>query len=251
MANKKIQCQICGQYYVRITQSHLNLCSPGMVLEEYRQIYKATSPENLSHTALAQSAGEIATVVVDAINNDETLLNDIATRVGHHLFSEHARGKLLGTALMMLAERSSAYQGLLDRMRSIDEELFQQHRIEAGGPDGSPTDTGTLLGMAKYANSKVKDSEDTLLRLLKSAIEDRKTTGVQVNLQQNFSGVHERIPIPTSLDPKQREALRRLGTRLVREPKTVRALIADAKQNDEEEENDTEDNPECSTSLEK
>jgi len=235
MAKSKIQCQICGREFTRITQSHLDLCSPGLNLTEYRRIYGATSPGGLSKSALSAYAGDIAEMVVEAINKDDTLLTDIATRVGQHLFSDEARGKIMGTAMMLLAERSATYRKMLEHLQTLDSEIFRPERIEAGGPGGEPTDTLTLLQMAKYTNKRVRDSEDTLLRLLKSAIDDRKTQGVNVNLQQNFTGAHERIAIPQSFDPKQREALRRLGTRLVRNPKTVRALITKAKQNDDEE----------------
>ena len=238
-SKKKVQCQVCGRDFIRITQSHLDMCSPGLSLEEYRRVYGPTSPDGLSRTALAKSAGEIAAVVVDAINKDDALLADIATRVGNHLFSEHARGKILGAALMVLAERSGAYQGTLEKVRAIEKELFAQHRIEAGGPDGAPTDTGTLLGMAKYASGSLKDAEESLLRLVRSAIDDRKIHQTQVAIQQNFSGVHERIPVPKDLNPTQREALRRLGSRLIRAPRTVDELIAEAKRlNDDTRENE-------------
>jgi hypothetical protein len=194
-----------------------------------------TSPDGV-HTALvAQQAGPIAAKVVEYISTDKELLQDIATRVGQHLFSDSARGKVLGTAMMLLAERSGSYQKMMERLNSLDSELFQKHRVEAGGPDGAPTDTLTLIQLAKYANSKVKDAEDTLLRLLKAAIDDRKTHGVNLNLQQNFTGQHERIIVPATLDSKQREALRRLGSRLVHEPTTIRALIEKAKEDDDDE----------------
>lgn len=229
MAARKVQCQICGREFSCITKSHLDLCSPGLSMEEYRRVYGPTSPGGLSRSALVASAGEVAALVVGAIERDEALLSDIATRVGNHLFSDHARGKILGTALMVLSERSSAYKDTADRVRAIEAELFARHRIEAGGPNGTPTDTGTLIGMAKYAGGALKDAEDSLLRLVRSAIDDRKTPQTQINVQQNFSGLHERIPVPTSLNPTQREALRRLGSRLIRAPRTVDEIIAEAK----------------------
>lgn len=235
MSKKKIQCQICGQDFTRITASHLTLCSPGISLEEYRRIYGATSPGGLCKSSVAQYAGEVAATVVERIANDEQLLADIASRVGQHLFSDNARGKVLGTAMMMLAERSESYRKHVDRLQQLDDELFMPHRIEAGGPDGSPTDTLTLLQMARYQTSRVNDVEHTLLRLLKSAIDDRKTQGVNVNVQQSFSGLHEQFVVPTSFDPKQREALRRLGSRLIRSPQTVKALIDKVKDKDEQE----------------
>ena len=179
-------------------------------------------------------------MVVEELKNDAGLMNEVATRVGQHLFSENARGKILGVALMLLAEKTASYQQLTKRVSTIDNEVFQRHRLEAGGPNGTPTDTITLLQMAKYANKKVHDAEDTLLRLLKAAIDDRKSQGVQVNLQQNFSGLHEKVPIPGNMDAKQREALRRLGSRLVRAPKTVRALIGKVREDNEKTE-DSED----------
>jgi hypothetical protein len=230
----KIQCQACGRKYKRITQTHLDTCSPGMTLEEYRQVYGATSPGGLSSALVKQYAGPIAEKVVNAITDDKALMQDLASRVGQYLFSEQARGKILGAAMMILLERAGSYTKMMERLNMVDDELFSKARVEAGGPDGEPTDTLTLLQLARYANTKVRDAEDTLTRLVKSSIDDRKTQGVQIDLRQTFTGVHEKIVVPSSLDAKQREALRRLGERLISPSKSVGEVIAKAKRNDEE-----------------
>lgn len=234
MADKKIQCEVCGRYYKSITQTHLDNCSPGMSLEEYRANLGPTSPKGLSGALVRKEAGPIAQAVVEHIQNDPELMNDIATRVGNTLFSDNSRGKLLGTAIMMLKERSSSYHKMLERLQKVDAELFRPERLEAGGPFGTPTPTETLIQIARYQSSKVRDAEDTLMRLIKAAIDDRKAHGVTVNLQQNFTGKHEQVSVPPTLNSKQRESLRRLGSRLVRQPKTIRALIDKAKDNEEE-----------------
>jgi len=240
---QKIQCQICGQEFARITQSHLGLCSPGLCLEEYRRIYGPTSANGLSKSAVVKYAGDIAATVVEQIAGDTELMEDIASRVGQHLFSDNTRGKLLGAAMMMLAERSASYKRHIDRLAVIDDEIFQTHRVEAGGPDGAPTDTKTLLLMGKYQSDRINASENALLKLIKTAVEDRRISAVNVNVKTTFTGIHEHLHVPPSFDAKQREALRRLGSRLIRPPKTVQALmdgVKEANTDDTEEEDSIE-----------
>lgn len=241
MAVEKVQCQICGQHFNRITKSHLSLCAPGMSLDEYQELYAPLTAKGVKAAEVVQYADVVAEKVVGAITGDEVLLTELASRVGQFLFTDHLRGKVLGTALMLLAERSETYRKMADRVKVVDEEIFQEHRLTAGGPGGAPTETETLLQIARHASTRMKDAEDTLLRILRTAVDERKAHGVQLNLQQNFSGKHEQVVVPASFDSKQREALRLLSSRLSQKSITVREIIAKVKPEDESKsEEDTE-----------
>lgn len=245
-ASNNVQCGICGRRFKRITQKHLDSIHPGFTLEEYRRIYKATTPAETSRNLALQRGNELAQSVVEKIKSDPTLMEDISRRVGNALFSEEMRGKFIGGVLMVLQSRLSSYSKLENQRQQVNDTLFTEDRIKAGGPDGAPTDTPTLIAMGKLAKDNVADAEDALLRMVKLAIDDMKKPEAKqpINI---FTGKHETLVIP-DLKPKQREAIRRIASGLLKEKQSVRALISKARTVNEETE--ATDGDESSTVVE-
>jgi hypothetical protein len=231
---KTVQCQLCHRDYKRITQSHLEKEHPGVSLEDYRAVYGPTTPGEVTNALMAKQAGPIAALVLQELQNDESLINDVARRVGNALFSDQFRGKLVGAAAMVLAERAGAYGRLRERVEKVEEELFRPERVYAGGPFGSPTPTETLVAMQRVGAQMVRDTEDTLLRLIKAGIDDGKASKVELNINQTFSGKHETIVVPESLDSKHREGLRRVLSRMTRKPRTLAEAIERAREDEDD-----------------
>jgi hypothetical protein len=231
--NKLVPCGLCGRRFKRITQKHLDSMHPGFTLEEYRRIYKATTPQGQERALALQQGNQLAQAVMEQIQADPVLMEDITKRVGENLFSDEIRGKFIGGVLAILQSRIAAYAKLDNQHSRVTDELFSDERILQGGPDGAPTDTATLIAMGRLARDNVADAEDALLRMVKLAIDDKKKPEIQrpINI---FTGKHETVIVP-DFKPKQREAIRRVATSLTKDKKTVRALIAKAKNIDEEE----------------
>jgi len=192
---KKIQCQLCGRELARITQSHLDSAHPGINLETYRRTYGPTTPAELEERAVLADGERLANAVVQRIMDSPALMNDITERVGSSLFSGEMRGKFVGTVLMLLQRRISTFGKMTERLDKVNDELFTQERIEAGGPFGAPTDTATLIQLGRLARDNVSDAEDALLRMVKLAVDDSKTpeSKTPINI---FTGKHETLVIP-------------------------------------------------------
>lgn len=233
-AKKTVQCGLCGRRFKRITQKHLDSMHPGYTLEDYRRIYKATTPEEADRNIALQRGNELAYAVVEKIKTDPSLMDDISRRVGKALFSEEMRGKFIGGVLMLLQNRIGSYSTLENQRRKVTDELFTDERVKQGGKDGAPTDTATLIQMGRLARDNVADAEESLLRMVKLAIDDMKKpeTDRPINI---FTGKHETLVIP-DFSPKQREMIRRVASGVMKEKKTVRALITKAKTLDDDEE---------------
>jgi hypothetical protein len=235
----KIQCALCGKWFTQITATHLKSQHPGVSMEDYRKIYGPVAPGTLSTALARQHSSEIAALVLQEVKKDPTFIQDISRRVGNTLFSEEFRGKVMGTVLMVLLERAGTYKKLAERLDLVEDELYQPHRIEAGGPFGSPTDTETLVQMAKHSSRRMGEAEDAILRILKQTIDDKKATESKLLINNVFTGKHEHIHVPERLDSRKREALRRLSNSILRDPKTVKAVM-DKARNAKEEEDDEE-----------
>lgn len=249
MTQQGVQCGICGRRFKRITQKHLDSVHPGFTLAEYRRVYKATTPDEMSRSLALQRGNELAQAVVDKIKNDPTLMDDVSRRVGNSLFSEEMRGKFIGGVLMVLQSRLATYSKLEDSRQQINDTLFTEERIKSGGPDGAPTDTPTLIAMGKLAKDGVADAEDALLRMVKLAIDDAKKPEIKqpINI---YTGKHETLVIP-DFKPKQREAIRRLAAGLLKEQTSVKALIDKARDIHAEVPEETEESTAGDESLEK
>ena len=168
----KIQCQLCGSYLHRITQSHLSSQHPGVTLESYRRAHLVTTPQQQKKAAVIQQGEHIAQVVMEHIRTDPALMEDISRRVGASLFSGEMRGKFIGAVLMVLQQRLSTYDDMMGNLKAINKELFTENRIARGGPDGEPTDTPTLIQMGKLAMSSTESAEEALIRMMKIAVDE-------------------------------------------------------------------------------
>lgn len=225
---RTVQCQLCGRKFNRITQSHLDSAHPGVDLETYRKTYGPTTQAEMEEKLALTDGERIANVVIEQIKDDPALMKDIASRVGSSLFSTELRGKFVGTVLMLLNNRLQSFGKMQRQLEQVNEELFTPERIEAGGPFGAPTDTATLIQIGRLARDNMADAEDALLRMVKLAVDDSKTPEQQqpINI---FTGKHETLIIPPEFSPKQRETLRRLGSRVLRPGRTVAGVIEQAK----------------------
>lgn len=230
-----IKCAICGKSYARITHTHLK--SHNLTIEQYLRTFGGSvSPapalprpapglgtgERPDRHAdcygaplpVLPRASEAGLAVAQQLLKDGHFVRRLADEAAHVIFTTSLRDQFRLALCSVLSARLELHGRAVASLQTLRAELDQPWRREAGGgPDGEPTPTPHLLGMAAQAHAEVTKAEDALLRAVKMAADEatkNKAAMAAFGGKPAFTGEAEAIPVPPSLSPAERETVRSL-----------------------------------------
>lgn len=214
---RQVVCQICHKQFDEITAEHLR--EHGYTLTRYRRFYLAPtrapggSLDSTDDPSLPADRNTVATIA-ERIVHDPNVIREMAGEVAEAIFGSSLRDALRISLVSVVSERLKAHGHAVATLNQVREELAQPWRTTQGGPNGEPTPTKDLLGMASVLNTEVKTGEELLLKTIKVAVEEwrsHKGAGaIEGGLPDRFSGDGERLPVPAQLSAQDRETIRTL-----------------------------------------
>lgn len=238
--SRQVVCQVCRQSFKEITAEHLR--QHGLTLTRYRRMYhcstRAPGTSQRQDRSAAGSSGpstlpdrNTVATIAQRIVEDPDVIREMAGEVAEAIFGSSLRDALRISLVSALSERLKAHGESLAALNAVRAELAQPWRMQQGGPNGTPTPTKDLLGMASVLGQEVKTGEELLLKTVKLAIEEwrsHKGAGaVEGGLPDRFTGDGERLPIPATLSPQDRETMRTLWGMFDKAIDTRRVLTID------------------------
>lgn len=233
-STRQVVCQICHQSFSSITAEHLR--THGFTLTRYRRVYLAPtrapggSPARSDDPAAPTDRQTVATIA-ERIVHDPDVIREMAGEVAEAIFGSSLRDALRISLVSVVSERLKAHGHAVNALNQVREELAQPWRTQQGGPNGTPTPTKDLLGMASVLNTEVKTGEELLLKTIKLAVEEwrsHKGAGaVEGGLPDRFTGDGERLPVPAQLSAQDRETIRTLWGMFDKAVTTKRVMTID------------------------
>jgi hypothetical protein len=149
------------------------------------------------------------------IVTDPQVIRDLAGEVSEAIFSTSLREQLRLALVSTLAQRLDAHGKATSALSEVREELTQRWRILQGGENGQPTPTKELVAIHQALTHEVGKTEDLLSKTVKMAIDEFRSQKGNVSPgggldPLRFQGTGEALPIPASIGPQDREAMRQL-----------------------------------------
>ena len=228
---RQIVCRICHKHFPSITAEHLR--THGFTITRYRRAFgsltraTATQPVATGRVADRQTVASLA----DRIVHDPEVIRELAGEVSEAIFGSSLRDALRLSLVSVITERLRAHGEATAALAQVRKELSAEWRTTQGGPNGAPTPTKDLLGMASVLNQEVRSGEELLLKTVKLALEEQRTykgSGmVEGGLPDRFTGEGEHLPVPAELTSQDRETIRTLWGMFDRAVTAQRSLTVD------------------------
>ncbi len=234
---KRIQCAICGKWYAQLTPTHLQ--KHGFTSARYQRVFNAgvrpgcgPSPSALASDAVRHGSclpapadsltpSEASISVAEALLGNRDFVDRLADETAEVIFSSSLRDQFRLALCSVLSARLELHGRAVASLQAIRKELDEPWRLAAGGgPNGEPTPTPHLLGMAAQAHAEVTKTEEALLKAIKMAASearDNKAALTGLHGRPSFTGEAEVIPVPPELSPGEREICRGLLGLLTKE----------------------------------
>jgi hypothetical protein len=171
--------------------------------------------------ALEQAAGSTALAqrVAHELVSSPEFTYRMADEVAEAIFSGPFRDRLRTSLVTVLSARLEQHGKAVAALEKVRRELAQPWRLEQGGKDGGPTETGDLVAMGHLAVQDVRTAEELVLKAVKLAIDEAKGTedkraghpldGVR------YTGKGEAIAVPAEIPAAQREIMRLLMDKII------------------------------------
>lgn len=201
----KVQCQICGKYFTRITNTHL--MSHEMTEKEYRKKYGALSGKEVLQGVKSFEAKELLPAILKDPDSDTFNALVQGTRARDlRLFSEEGRAAVIQSQYVLL---TSALQSMLKSSEVSSKVLEDLNEyISTGiGPDGNPLDVKELVKAGEFAQRIVAESSRAITALGNTVTRENATIMSRPSpvVEVAFSGEENKTP---AIVPESREKMR-------------------------------------------
>jgi hypothetical protein len=210
----KIQCQICGVWFSRITENHVRVHHIDM--EEYRRRYIATSPgEQKNELARRFEAKEIMEHAIHLISPEE--LQDVVASSNLTIFSRQARQSVVACAMAMQHLRLELCHKSATILGRIQEKFLKEPWRLERNEDGTPLANKDLVEIWHMALRDVTDASREMTQLLYASVQDNKSVLMRPGGAQDkpaFSGTGDVPPGIGAVPAHEREKVRILVEKL-------------------------------------
>ena len=211
--SRQVICQICHEAFKELTADHLR--SHGFTTTRYRRAYQTNTRAPRGSSPSTDDPRLTVLDLAQRIVTDPQVIRDLAGEVAEAIFSTSLRDQLRLALVSLLAQRLDSHGKATSALDEVRAELTARWRIAQGGLNGAPTPTKELVQIGQLLQQEVKQSEDLLSKTVKLAIDEFKNQqdggAIGGGLHPDrFTGSGEALPIPASLTPGDREAIRTL-----------------------------------------
>jgi hypothetical protein len=153
--------------------------------------------------------------IAQRIVTDPQVIRDLAGEVSEAIFSTSLREQLRLALVSTIAQRLDAHGKASAALAEVRSELTERWRIAQGGQNGQPTPTKDLVSIHAALNVEIRQTEELLTKTVKMAVDEFRSQKGNVNIgggldPLRFTGSAEALPIPPSVGPGDREAMRQL-----------------------------------------
>lgn len=202
----RVQCQLCGIFYNRISDQHL--AKHNITPEEYEIKYGPRT--QASRNALKKVGGEAFLAAISEQSPEklsEVMLND------SRIFSGKERSLVMEKAYKMLEAAHEQYLLCHKVMLNFLNQMLQPWALTQN-EDGSPLSAIEKSQLMRVVQSATRDIAAFQARIMQQIMSDNHTFAMrkEINrIQEAFSGAEDKIPaFPDTMSPYQREKIRQL-----------------------------------------
>lgn len=223
---KRVPCLLCGKFFDGVLPERHLKNKHRMTRDQYlttfalkeTDIDPGKKPESVYTNALALFSTEqertqkLTEQVAAELMKSGEIARRITPEVEKQILAKYRAG-IAAAAMSMIQVRLSMHGKAVQLLDEARAQLSQKWRLEQGGEGGAPTPIPHLVSMVHTALAEVKTSEELTIKTLKIMVDEQKNADTPAN---NFTTLdaeaYKTVPIPETLDSRQRENMRRLMT---------------------------------------